>query len=94
MGKPISQITIVGGGTAGWLSALLLQSLLSKDKDRPAVQRITVIESPNIPTVGVGEATVPGGMPGDGTEGTPSGSVLKAQSARSPVWKAARVGEQ
>ncbi|MBY6049133.1 tryptophan halogenase family protein [Vannielia litorea] len=57
MGQPIREVTIVGGGTAGWMTALLLQSMLKGGENGV---RITLIESPNIPTVGVGEATVPG----------------------------------
>jgi len=60
MGKPINHVTIVGGGTAGWMTALLLQSLCQNDKRRKDALKVTLIESPNIPTVGVGEATVPG----------------------------------
>jgi tryptophan halogenase len=55
----IKNITIVGGGTAGWLTALILGSLLNNFREGPPVA-ITLIESPNIPTVGVGESTVPG----------------------------------
>jgi 2-polyprenyl-6-methoxyphenol hydroxylase-like FAD-dependent oxidoreductase len=47
------RVVIVGGGTAGWLSACVLASKLRK---RVAV---TLIEAPNIPTVGVGEGTWP-----------------------------------
>lgn len=60
MGEPIKSITIVGGGTAGWMTALILQSYLSRAATGGKAARITLIESPNIPTVGVGEATVPG----------------------------------
>ena len=60
MGKPIKEVTIVGGGTAGWLTALLLQSTFQKSGKHGTLRRIKLIESPNIPTVGVGEATVPG----------------------------------
>ncbi len=59
MNSRLSKITIVGGGTAGWMTALLLDMVFSRSsapKDRP---RICLIESPNISTVGVGEATVP-----------------------------------
>ncbi|MEX2408380.1 MAG: tryptophan halogenase family protein, partial [Rhodovibrionaceae bacterium] len=45
-------------GTAGWMSALMLVSFLNRTTQNPI--KITLIESANIPTVGVGEATVPG----------------------------------
>lgn len=47
----IKKILIVGGGTAGWMSACLLSKRL------PEIE-ITLIESSDIPTVGVGEATI------------------------------------
>ncbi len=59
MDNRVTSVTIVGGGTAGWLTALMIQTMLNRRKDEPAV-RVSLIESPNIPTVGVGEATVPG----------------------------------
>ena len=43
--------TIVGGGTAGWLAALMLRQALPQD------HKITVVESSKIPTIGVGEGT-------------------------------------
>ena len=50
-------IVIVGGGTAGWLTAIFLQNQLPHTLNRPV--RITVIEAEDIPTIGVGEATIP-----------------------------------
>jgi len=58
MGEQISEITIVGGGTAGWLTAaFLIRYMNLRSEETPT--KITLIESPNIPTIGVGEATVP-----------------------------------
>ncbi|MES0880910.1 tryptophan 7-halogenase [Roseibium sp. SCP14] len=47
-------IAIVGGGTAGWLAAHMLRRL-SRETDTAC--RLTVIEDPDIPTIGVGEGT-------------------------------------
>lgn len=59
MGRPIRHITIVGGGSTGWLAAAILNHRLQWGFAHPEAVRITVIESPEIPTVGVGEATIP-----------------------------------
>jgi tryptophan halogenase len=59
MGQPLTNITIVGGGTAGWIAAAYLNERLQWG---PAAHRdvtITVIESPSVGLIGVGEATVP-----------------------------------
>ncbi|WND04080.1 tryptophan 7-halogenase [Temperatibacter marinus] len=54
--KAIDHILIVGGGTAGWLTAVHLAKHLKPNQGGP---KVTLLESPNIPTVGVGEGTVP-----------------------------------
>jgi Tryptophan halogenase len=50
----LRRIVIVGGGTAGWMTALILaHSLLERGVE------ITLLESPAVPIVGVGEGSTP-----------------------------------
>ncbi len=62
MSKKISRLVIVGGGTAGWLSAgvIAAEHAISKAGDQQDNQfQLTLIESPDIKTIGVGEGTWP-----------------------------------
>lgn len=51
--QEVKNVVIVGGGTAGWLAAGVLASKLHSSIN------VTLIESPNIPTIGVGEGSWP-----------------------------------
>ena len=53
MDGQIANVVILGGGTAGWMTA----AYLGKSLQRTA--QITVLEAPAIPRIGVGEATIP-----------------------------------
>jgi len=57
MVHPVQSIVIVGGGTAGWLTAGVIAA---RHKGRmKAGFSVTLVESPNVPIIGVGEGTWP-----------------------------------
>ncbi len=58
MVQPIRNIVVVGGGTAGWLTASVIASR-HQGRIKNGTFSVTLIESPDIRIVGVGEATWP-----------------------------------
>lgn len=52
------KLVVVGGGSAGWMAAAYLNGAVNnKGKDQRV--EITLVESPDIPRISVGEATIP-----------------------------------
>ena len=51
MSEAVKDIVIVGGGTAGWITAALLGRRLDRSR-----YRLTLVESPGVGTIGVGGA--------------------------------------
>lgn len=52
--EPIRSVLIVGGGSAGWIAATVLNAVMARDN-----LKITLLESSEIGSIGVGEATTP-----------------------------------
>ncbi|OPF15250.1 hypothetical protein B1L04_22220 [Microcystis aeruginosa KW] len=51
--KSVKEIIVLGGGTAGWMTAAYISKAYGEKC------KIRLIEAPNIPKIGVGEATIP-----------------------------------
>ena len=81
-----NRIVIVGGGTAGWLTAAFLAKQLGAD--RPGGARITLVESPDIGAIGVGEGTFPTIRATLATLGVSEARFLRESSAtfKQGVW--------
>ena len=73
--KKITKAVIAGGGTAGWITAALLNKVLGKSLD------ITLVESAEIGTVGVGEASIPPILHLNGALGISEKEFIKATGA-------------
>lgn len=57
MNNEVRKITIVGGGTAGWLTAAVIAAEhMAKSENG---MQVTLVESPDVPIIGVGEGTWP-----------------------------------
>ena len=57
MSNSVKKIIIVGGGTAGWLTAGLLAA--EHRQDHETAVRVVLVESPDVEAIGVGEGTWP-----------------------------------
>ena len=55
----ITDLVIVGGGSAGWLTAGIIAAEHLKTEQSSSRVKVTLVEAPNINTIGVGEGTWP-----------------------------------
>ena len=56
-GGAVKNIVILGGGSAGWLTAGVIAA--EHNANKPNGIKVTLIESPEVPPIGVGEGTWP-----------------------------------
>jgi len=75
MGGRVTKVVVVGGGTAGWMSAALLRRVLGSQV------AVEVVESDAIGIVGVGEATIPPIQQLNAVLGIPEGEFLRETRA-------------
>jgi tryptophan 7-halogenase len=59
MDNRVSRIVVVGGGSAGWLSAAVIAAEHRADPHSLQSIEVLLLESPDVPTIGVGEGTWP-----------------------------------
>ena len=57
MHRPTRKVLIVGGGAAGWITAGMLAAERRRRND--ALPQVALVESPDLPIIGVGEGTWP-----------------------------------
>ncbi|MGQ8366208.1 tryptophan halogenase family protein [Glaciecola sp. 1036] len=74
--QPIKEILVVGGGTAGWMTAAALANRLPSH-----FCKVTLVESEAIGTVGVGESTIPHIRQFNETLGIDEATFMKETSA-------------
>jgi tryptophan halogenase len=58
MNNKIQRVVILGGGTAGWLTAGIIAAEHHIADSKEGFQ-LSIVESPDISTIGVGEGTWP-----------------------------------
>lgn len=76
MQENLKQLVIVGGGSAGWMTAAALSKLLKPDD-----VSLTLVESDEIGIIGVGEATIPDMLQFNLFLGIPEAELMRATQA-------------
>lgn len=75
----LRRVLIVGGGSAGWITAAYMDAVLNGPNNK--VVDISLIESPDVGRIGVGEATVPSLRDTMRTIGVDEASFMKSADA-------------